>query len=383
MMVQQMFRVLLAGLILHGSIVFAQQSVEKNDPQPDKQTKQLELLRQLAINQISRGDVEKSVATLDRMRQVLEKMPVPPFQNTWECGCWAIIQEPQVNGPDSISRHYDWMIQQLNRIPDGKVEAPDFMSFLKCLAMVLDRVYMLPNGAAMSEDFLLNLYAWSQKHPANQLDTMLKTQLLGYLLNCYLEQKDTDQAEKYYQMMVHMTMQEDAPDNPGMQEMMREIAEENPVFMMLRAAILQIQGKTAESSELLLQAVRKELEDSDGAQLADFYAFLLDWKRNGVDLSDYQDVMNELENHLKDCLQTGIHVIRVNPGSLAEKIGLKVDDHILRYGGDPVVDANRFSCCSWNAAVQKQKKQVEIVVLRDGKELSFSVEGGFLGVGIE
>jgi serine protease Do len=67
----------------------------------------------------------------------------------------------------------------------------------------------------------------------------------------------------------------------------------------------------------------------------------------------------------------GVLISQVTEGSAADDAGLKRDDVIIRFDGVTVDNANEFRN---RVAMYKPGSEVEVVVLRDGKEMTFTVK---------
>ncbi len=70
-------------------------------------------------------------------------------------------------------------------------------------------------------------------------------------------------------------------------------------------------------------------------------------------------------------------IVRVQPGSQAKKLGIAAGDVVVRFGGKPVT-----SLVDFQTARRAVRKETELVVRRSGKERSFQVPPGTLGIAI-
>ncbi len=76
-----------------------------------------------------------------------------------------------------------------------------------------------------------------------------------------------------------------------------------------------------------------------------------------------------------------IVIARVVAGSQADRLGLKVNDVVLRFGDQPITAANHLRMAVAKAA-QDNLEEVVLVIRRGGKELKVTVTPGQLGVGV-
>ena len=88
-----------------------------------------------------------------------------------------------------------------------------------------------------------------------------------------------------------------------------------------------------------------------------------------------QELTEDLAKQLKVPNTKGALVAQVTPGSAAEKAGIKVYDVIIRYDGKPVEGVSQFRNL---VAATPPAAKVEIVLLRDGKEMSVKAQLGEL-----
>ncbi len=76
-----------------------------------------------------------------------------------------------------------------------------------------------------------------------------------------------------------------------------------------------------------------------------------------------------------------IVIARVVAGSQAEKLGLKVNDVVLRISDQPVTAPDQIRKAIAKA-VQDKVEELSLVVQRGGKEMKFTIQPGQLGVGV-
>ncbi|MEI6673632.1 MAG: Do family serine endopeptidase [Verrucomicrobiota bacterium] len=88
-----------------------------------------------------------------------------------------------------------------------------------------------------------------------------------------------------------------------------------------------------------------------------------------------QEVTEDLAKHFKVPESKGALVAQVTPNSAAEKAGIKIYDVIIRYDGKPVGGVSQFRNL---VAATAPAARVEIVLLRDGKELTVKAQLGEL-----
>jgi len=75
-----------------------------------------------------------------------------------------------------------------------------------------------------------------------------------------------------------------------------------------------------------------------------------------------------------------IVIARIVAGSQAEKLGLKVNDVVLRISDQPVTAPDQIRKAIAKA-VQDKVEELSLVVQRGGKEIKFTIQPGQLGVG--
>jgi S1-C subfamily serine protease len=68
-------------------------------------------------------------------------------------------------------------------------------------------------------------------------------------------------------------------------------------------------------------------------------------------------------------------------GSQAEKLGLKVNDVVLRISDQPITAPDQIRKAIAKA-VQDKVEKLSLVVQRGGKEMKFTIQPGQLGVGV-
>jgi serine protease Do len=83
-----------------------------------------------------------------------------------------------------------------------------------------------------------------------------------------------------------------------------------------------------------------------------------------------RSINSDLVEGLHLPVRRGVLLQDVSPGSTADKAGLKVGDIVIRVGGKPVDDIRQFALDLYS---YKIGQKAEIGVLRDGKEITFSV----------
>ncbi len=83
-----------------------------------------------------------------------------------------------------------------------------------------------------------------------------------------------------------------------------------------------------------------------------------------------RSITSDLVEGLHLSVNRGVLLQDVSPGSTADKAGLKVGDIVIRVGGKPVDDIRQFAL---DLYAYKIGQKAEIGVLRDGKEITFSV----------
>jgi hypothetical protein len=95
------------------------------------------------------------------------------------------------------------------------------------------------------------------------------------------------------------------------------------------------------------------------------------------------DLFDRLEKLLADPPATGILVTQVLPDSQAMAAGMRLGDVVFSYGGWPVADLQTLGAAK---EALGEAETIEMVVVRDGKRISFSLSPGqigFMGVGVE
>ena len=74
-----------------------------------------------------------------------------------------------------------------------------------------------------------------------------------------------------------------------------------------------------------------------------------------------------------------VRISRVIPGSRAEKAKLLKDDIIISYDGKLITARNEY----YDALEAAKTEKVELVILRQGKEMALTLDKGFSGAWVE
>src|SRR5262249_42864443 len=80
----------------------------------------------------------------------------------------------------------------------------------------------------------------------------------------------------------------------------------------------------------------------------------------------------------RKAIPAGILVTGVYPGGHAERAGLRVDDLIVRYGEMAILDGASYHVAR-KAYLERPESKINLVVWRDGKEITLSAPTGRLG----
>ena len=104
-------------------------------------------------------------------------------------------------------------------------------------------------------------------------------------------------------------------------------------------------------------------------------------KRRGRALVGLEDFQRRLFARVAAQPNGQLVVFAMLPGGQAEKAGIKVGDRLLTYAGEPVLDWDWFA---WDRQIESREGRTDprtVVVSRAGRQLSFQVPAGRLGLG--
>ncbi|HEY9248757.1 MAG TPA: hypothetical protein VIO38_06480, partial [Rariglobus sp.] len=149
-----------------------------------------------------------------------------------------------------------------------------------------------------------------------------------------------------------------------------------------RAHTFALEGRAEEAQALY--AALLELDAEYAGALAKGIALDLQrLRRRGLALRGLENFQQRLAQQLAARTDAGLSVIGLRTGDQSEKVGIKVGDRLLSYAGEPVLDQEWFV---WERQMESQRGLREprtLVVLRDGRQLTFELLSGRLGMGLK
>ena len=106
-------------------------------------------------------------------------------------------------------------------------------------------------------------------------------------------------------------------------------------------------------------------------------------ERRGIDLRAASDLRNELAKQAVDHPCKWVRITSVASRSEAERLGIKVNDRLLAYRGQLVLETDDFS---WARLIEKQsgeKASQPLEILRGAEHFTLQAPPGMLGINME
>jgi hypothetical protein len=106
-------------------------------------------------------------------------------------------------------------------------------------------------------------------------------------------------------------------------------------------------------------------------------------ERHGIDLRAVSDLRNELAVRAIDHPFKWVRIMSVGAGSAAETLGIKVNDRLLSYRGQLVLETEDFS---WARLIEKQsgeKASQPLEIMRGAERFTVQAPPGMLGINME
>ena len=332
---------------------------------------------------------------LQKMYDLIDKMQKPGLKTVIITMGQMIHVDAAVNGLDRLDTNLDWAIGQLDRVSVETVTAEDLMAVITAIAHMLDKFQYLTNGPGKvtpfvdkMNDCIEKVVACHQDNPELPMLRQLRSSFEWMAAWNAILNKDYKKADeylisahKYYQnIQAEMdSLLKDSNENTVSEFLNSQLAH----FDFLRAFILYETDKKDEAFNLFRQGIENDLNHTQGMYGKNLYSQLQVLEIQGHDISGLVSLREELETRLKDVLEKGIEVARCVEGSVAEKVGIKEGDRVVKYDGWYVCDMSDFSKQRWAEHVQPTGKTVTITILSNGESRDLEVPSGRLGMGIK
>lgn len=147
-----------------------------------------------------------------------------------------------------------------------------------------------------------------------------------------------------------------------------------------RAHALAIDGRADEARPIYETMLELDAEMA-GALSKELALDFQRLQRRGIALRGLEELQRRVFQRVASQPNGRLVVSALRPGDQAEKAGIKVGDRLVSYAGEPVLDWDWFV---WERQIESRQGLREpraVVVERDGKQLSFQVQSGRLGLG--
>ena len=150
---------------------------------------------------------------------------------------------------------------------------------------------------------------------------------------------------------------------------------------MNRALSLCASGRIPEAMDLVRNVLSFD-NRYDGFISLQMASDLQELRRHGISLPCEAELNTQLAPLISDDIAKGIIVKEVVPGGQGEHVGVQVGDRIIRYNGGPIFNFENFILYRNLEKNLESTESRELVIIRDGRELSFKVKPGLLGLGL-
>ena len=317
---------------------------------------------------MAQSDKDSGTAALAQVAALcadLKRARAGSFDQVCECGLdWARLSA-YTNGLSGMQPIIDWLLQEAGkRIAAGPGRALDSITLLYATSGKLsDLLLRFPAGPDLCARLNAGILAILDKQDSKAVAAEIKGEIHANLSLSRLLNGEAAEALKESDAAV-------------------ALCKDNPQVQVLRAGALLGAGRSQEALAIYGAVLGLDTVYSGLISIQILEDFQM-MERRGIDLRAASDLRNELAKQAVDHPCKWVRITSVASRSEAERLGIKVNDRLLAYRGQLVLETDDFS---WARLIEKQsgeKASQPLEILRGAERFTLQAPPGMLGINME